>query len=156
GGREEAAPAFLGAVRGTPAAGAGPAAPGGGMVFVLDVGGGSTELILGTAGGAVHGAHSVDVGAVRVTELCVHSDPISLSDWALLLTAVRRGCSRCGTPWRRRARPPPGRRGWWPWAARPPAWPRCTSASKCTIRIGCTGTPCPARTWRPSSPCSGR
>lgn len=87
-GREEAALAFLGAVRGTAAAGAGPAAPDGGMVFVLDVGGGSTELILGTAGGAVHGAHSVDVGAVRVTELCVHSDPISLSDWALLLTAV--------------------------------------------------------------------
>src|SRR5690606_39455369 len=85
---EGGAPAFLGAVRGSGSGGAGAAGPGGGLVVGREVGGGSTGLTLGTAGGAVRGAHSVDVGAVRVTELCVHSDPISLSDWALLLTAV--------------------------------------------------------------------
>jgi exopolyphosphatase/guanosine-5'-triphosphate,3'-diphosphate pyrophosphatase len=50
-----------------------------GPFVVVDVGGGSTELVVGSlgAGGAVeiHAARSVDVGCVRLTERCLRSDP---------------------------------------------------------------------------------
>ena len=106
-GEEEAALAFLGAVRGTaavrtadsraaaPDSGASPAnsrrAPEAGReaVFVLDVGGGSTELVRGAEDGAMHWALSVDVGAVRMTEQCVRSDPVSREDWARLVGVVQ-------------------------------------------------------------------
>jgi exopolyphosphatase/guanosine-5'-triphosphate,3'-diphosphate pyrophosphatase len=65
-GDEEAALAFDGAVRHlrTP-----PEAP----VLVVDIGGGSTELILGTSG--PESAHSMDIGSVRLHERHLHSDP---------------------------------------------------------------------------------
>jgi exopolyphosphatase/guanosine-5'-triphosphate,3'-diphosphate pyrophosphatase len=65
-GAEEAALTFDGAVRNlrTP-----PAAP----VVVVDIGGGSTELILG--GSAPETAHSMDIGSVRLHERHLHSDP---------------------------------------------------------------------------------
>jgi exopolyphosphatase/guanosine-5'-triphosphate,3'-diphosphate pyrophosphatase len=44
-------------------------------VAVLDIGGGSTELILGDAHGHVRAAHSLDVGSVRVHERLMPSDP---------------------------------------------------------------------------------
>lgn len=48
-------------------------------VLVMDIGGGSTELVLGDqdADGAVRvvAAHSMDVGAVRLRERFLHSDP---------------------------------------------------------------------------------
>ncbi|WP_300018249.1 Ppx/GppA phosphatase family protein [Pseudonocardia sp.] len=49
-----------------------------GPFVVVDVGGGSTELVVGelTAGGAtVTAARSVNVGSVRITERCLHGDP---------------------------------------------------------------------------------
>lgn len=66
-GAAEAALAFDGAVRGlrTP-----PADP----VLVVDVGGGSTELVLGTAVGP-ESSDSMDVGSVRLHERLVRSDP---------------------------------------------------------------------------------
>jgi exopolyphosphatase/guanosine-5'-triphosphate,3'-diphosphate pyrophosphatase len=45
---------------------------------VIDVGGGSTEIILHESSG-IHG-RSVDVGSVRLTELLVKSDPITKAD----------------------------------------------------------------------------
>ena len=65
-GDEEAALAFDGAVRNlcTP-----PAVP----VLVVDIGGGSTELILG--GSAPEATHSMDIGSVRLHERHLHSDP---------------------------------------------------------------------------------
>lgn len=42
---------------------------------VCDVGGGSTELVRGVAGGAVSGFVSLDIGSVRLTERHVRSDP---------------------------------------------------------------------------------
>jgi exopolyphosphatase / guanosine-5'-triphosphate,3'-diphosphate pyrophosphatase len=65
-GDEEAALAFDGAVRHlrTP-----PATP----VLVVDIGGGSTELVLG--GATPDAAHSMDVGSVRLHERHLHSDP---------------------------------------------------------------------------------
>ncbi|WP_374761848.1 Ppx/GppA phosphatase family protein [Nesterenkonia aerolata] len=43
-------------------------------VLVVDLGGGSTEFVLGTAAG-VHSAVSTDMGCVRFTERYLHGDP---------------------------------------------------------------------------------
>jgi len=43
--------------------------------LVVDIGGGSTELILGDARGHVRAARSLDIGSVRLTERHLHSDP---------------------------------------------------------------------------------
>lgn len=65
-GTEEAAIAFDGAVRHL-------AVPPRTPVLVVDIGGGSTELILGTT--APTAAHSMDIGSVRLHERHLHDDP---------------------------------------------------------------------------------
>ena len=67
-GDEEAALAFDGAVRNlrTP-----PRQP----VLVLDIGGGSTELVLGSTSTGPVAAVSLDIGSVRLHERHLHSDP---------------------------------------------------------------------------------
>lgn len=65
-GQEEAATAFRGA------AGAVDVAR---PLAVLDVGGGSTEVIVGDAADAVVGAVSLQLGCVRLTERVLHGDP---------------------------------------------------------------------------------
>ena len=64
-GDEEAALSFSGATRTLD--------PGDGPFLVMDIGGGSTELVLGTDG--VTAARSVDVGCVRLTERHLRGDP---------------------------------------------------------------------------------
>jgi exopolyphosphatase/guanosine-5'-triphosphate,3'-diphosphate pyrophosphatase len=64
-GSEEAATAFRGVMLGRKFDG---------DVLVVDVGGGSTELVVGDAAG-VRVDHSVDVGSVRMTERFLHTDP---------------------------------------------------------------------------------
>ncbi|MDO5635261.1 MAG: DUF501 domain-containing protein [Micrococcus sp.] len=44
-------------------------------VLVIDLGGGSTEFVLGTAAGKVEQSVSMDMGCVRFTERFLHSDP---------------------------------------------------------------------------------
>lgn len=44
-------------------------------VLVVDIGGGSTELVLGSGHGKVQAGHSLDVGSVRMTERHLHGDP---------------------------------------------------------------------------------
>jgi exopolyphosphatase/guanosine-5'-triphosphate,3'-diphosphate pyrophosphatase len=67
-GLAEAELSFAGAVGGLP----GVASP----LLVADIGGGSTELVLGLpAERRVTAAHSMDVGCVRLTERHLHSDP---------------------------------------------------------------------------------
>jgi exopolyphosphatase/guanosine-5'-triphosphate,3'-diphosphate pyrophosphatase len=74
-GREEAELSFLGATASLGAAAAAHgAAPPRAPFLVVDIGGGSTEFVLGDAGG-VRAAHSVDVGCVRLTERHLHGDP---------------------------------------------------------------------------------
>ncbi|MBU3067501.1 Ppx/GppA family phosphatase [Nocardia sp. NEAU-G5] len=65
-GDEEARLSFAGAV-GELSSAAGP-------FVVVDLGGGSTEVVLGDASG-VHAAYSADIGCVRITERCLHSNP---------------------------------------------------------------------------------
>ncbi|MGY1840481.1 MULTISPECIES: Ppx/GppA phosphatase family protein [unclassified Modestobacter] len=74
-GIEEAELSYLGATASLAAAAAahGSAAPHP-PFLVVDIGGGSTEFVLGDAGG-VRAARSVDVGCVRLTERHLHSDP---------------------------------------------------------------------------------
>jgi exopolyphosphatase / guanosine-5'-triphosphate,3'-diphosphate pyrophosphatase len=74
-GREEGELSFAGATAQVPAARVGP-----GPVLVVDIGGGSTELVAGhLASGMVPpttlGTVSLDVGCVRVTERFFHHDP---------------------------------------------------------------------------------
>jgi exopolyphosphatase/guanosine-5'-triphosphate,3'-diphosphate pyrophosphatase len=71
-GDEEARLSFTGAVADQE--------PEDGPFLVADVGGGSTELVLGSwdgTKGAVEAAMSVDIGCVRLTERCLHDDPPS-------------------------------------------------------------------------------
>lgn len=76
-GDEEASLSFAGAV--------GDLDPDDGPFVVVDVGGGSTELVVGTlgeSGAAVRAARSVDVGSVRLTERSLPGDPPSPDDVA--------------------------------------------------------------------------
>jgi exopolyphosphatase/guanosine-5'-triphosphate,3'-diphosphate pyrophosphatase len=73
-GDEEAWLSFTGATRelaGTPLAAAGTCPP---PYLVTDIGGGSTEFVLGGPDG-VAGARSVNIGCVRLTERHLHDDP---------------------------------------------------------------------------------
>jgi exopolyphosphatase/guanosine-5'-triphosphate,3'-diphosphate pyrophosphatase len=78
-GAEEAAYSFLAARRGLSLAGR--------ELLVIDIGGGSTELILGNAAG-VSEAVSVDVGSVRLTERFLHSDPVTQSECDATVTVI--------------------------------------------------------------------
>ena len=51
-------------------------------VLVMDIGGGSTELITGSAAGELHSAISLDVGSVRVTERFLKQNPVADVDLA--------------------------------------------------------------------------
>ncbi|SON61045.1 Guanosine-5'-triphosphate,3'-diphosphate pyrophosphatase [Mycobacterium simulans] len=64
-GAEEAALSFRGAVSELDSAR--------GPFVVVDLGGGSTEIVLG--GREVVASYSADIGCVRLTERCLHSDP---------------------------------------------------------------------------------
>jgi exopolyphosphatase/guanosine-5'-triphosphate,3'-diphosphate pyrophosphatase len=70
-GAEEAQLSFRGATGAVAEAHAGP-------FLVVDLGGGSTELVLGT--GSVDASVSMDVGSVRMTERHLHSDPPSSAE----------------------------------------------------------------------------
>lgn len=76
-GDEEARLSFTGAV--------GDLDPEDGPFVVSDIGGGSTELVVGTWDGKraeVTGALSVDIGCVRITERCLPGDPPSAEEIA--------------------------------------------------------------------------
>lgn len=60
-----------------------------GPLLVLDIGGGSTEFIYGNPAGHVDFRHSFDVGAVRLTERFVRSDPMSAEDHSRLVAHLR-------------------------------------------------------------------
>lgn len=66
-----------------------------GPVLVLDIGGGSTELILGDADGSVLMARSLDIGSVRLTERHLHDDPPTEEQVAALCADVDDALDGC-------------------------------------------------------------
>ncbi|WP_343973950.1 Ppx/GppA phosphatase family protein [Kribbella koreensis] len=74
-GAEEAALSFQGATSGLAAL----EVPG--PYLVADIGGGSTELVLGDADGVI-ASESLDMGSVRMTERHLHSDPATVEEMA--------------------------------------------------------------------------
>ncbi|MCV7018029.1 Ppx/GppA family phosphatase [Mycolicibacterium aichiense] len=82
-GQEEAELSFNGAVGELDSA----AAP----FVVVDLGGGSTEVVLGNGvrAGGVQASFSADIGCVRLTERCLHSDPPTAAEIAAAREVVR-------------------------------------------------------------------
>ena len=78
-GVEEAELSFRGAVNELDSA----AAP----FVIVDLGGGSTEIVLGTD--TVQASFSADIGCVRLTERCLHSDPPTAGEVAAAREVVR-------------------------------------------------------------------
>ena len=56
-------------------------------IFLIDIGGGSTEFIFASGGKILHKV-STDIGVVRFTEQYLHSDPPEKREIALLETAI--------------------------------------------------------------------
>lgn len=90
-GEEEARLAFDGAVRGLTAA----AVEVRGPVLVIDIGGGSTELILGAPATGPTAAHSMDIGSVRLHERHVRHDPITADEVAAVVADVDAALDAC-------------------------------------------------------------
>jgi exopolyphosphatase / guanosine-5'-triphosphate,3'-diphosphate pyrophosphatase len=84
-GAEEAELSFHGAVDELDFAGA--------PFVVVDLGGGSTEIVLGgrSARDGVVASFSADIGCVRLTERCLHSDPPTPAEVAAAREVVREG-----------------------------------------------------------------
>jgi exopolyphosphatase/guanosine-5'-triphosphate,3'-diphosphate pyrophosphatase len=80
-GTEEAALSFHGAVDELEPASA--------PFVVVDLGGGSTEIVVGERG--VEASFSADIGCVRLTERCLHSDPPTAVEIAAAREVVRAG-----------------------------------------------------------------
>lgn len=80
-GTEEAALSFHGAVGELDSASA--------PFVVVDLGGGSTEVVLGERD--VQSSFSADIGCVRLTERCLHSDPPTAVEIATAREVVREG-----------------------------------------------------------------
>jgi exopolyphosphatase/guanosine-5'-triphosphate,3'-diphosphate pyrophosphatase len=69
-----------------------------GPFLVVDLGGGSTELVLGSTD--VDASFSADIGCVRLTERCLHSDPPTATEVAAAREVVRErlGEAMCAVP----------------------------------------------------------
>lgn len=78
-GSDEASLSFHGAVDELDSAGA--------PFVVVDLGGGSTEIVLGES--RVVASYSADIGCVRLTERCLHSDPPTPEEVAAARRVVR-------------------------------------------------------------------
>ncbi len=81
-GAEEAVLSFTGATAEL-AAGSEP-----GPFLVADIGGGSTEFVLGPAGGPPAHAISVNIGCVRMTERHLHGDPLAGQEVAAAIADI--------------------------------------------------------------------
>jgi exopolyphosphatase/guanosine-5'-triphosphate,3'-diphosphate pyrophosphatase len=86
-GDEEARLAFDGALRGTD--------PLPDPVLVLDIGGGSTELILGDRATGPRAAYSMDIGSVRLHERCLGGDPATPDQVASCVAEIDAALDDC-------------------------------------------------------------
>lgn len=64
-------------------------------LLVCDIGGGSTELILGNADGSVIAAESLDIGSVRLNERHLASDPPTRAEVAAAVADIDDALDRC-------------------------------------------------------------
>lgn len=96
-GTEEAELSYRGAV--------GELDPDAGPFVVVDLGGGSTEVVVGRTD--VEASYSADIGCVRLTERCLHSDPPSTEEISAAREVVRDGLAAAF-----RAVPVEGARTW--------------------------------------------
>ena len=69
-----------------------------GPVLVVDIGGGSTELILGDGHGHVRTSQSLDIGSVRMTERHLRSDPPTRAEIAEAVGDVASSLDRTVVP----------------------------------------------------------
>ena len=60
----------------------------GGLFLVVDIGGGSTEFVLGESGEPAVHAISVDIGCVRMTERHLHGDPPSRDEMTAAMADI--------------------------------------------------------------------
>jgi exopolyphosphatase/guanosine-5'-triphosphate,3'-diphosphate pyrophosphatase len=90
-GAEEAALSFTGATGGLATIDV----PG--PYLVADIGGGSTELVLGDSSGVI-AAESLDMGSVRMTERYLASDPASIEEMAAATRDVDALLESCAVP----------------------------------------------------------
>ena len=86
-GVEEARLSFLGATRALP--------PLDEPILVCDIGGGSTELILGRGDGTVLAAESLDIGSVRLNERHLADDPPSSAQVEAAILDIDEALDRC-------------------------------------------------------------
>jgi exopolyphosphatase/guanosine-5'-triphosphate,3'-diphosphate pyrophosphatase len=92
-GDEEARLSYDGATRGLPEQeGVSARAP----LLVVDVGGGSTELVVGADDDAPPQGTSLDIGSVRLTERHLHSDPPTPGEVAAAVADVSAALDRAG------------------------------------------------------------
>jgi exopolyphosphatase / guanosine-5'-triphosphate,3'-diphosphate pyrophosphatase len=89
-GDQEAAYAFLAVQKGLPSVAR--------ELLVIDVGGGSTELIRGNGAG-VSQAVSLNIGSVRLTEQFVHSDPVQKAECEKMMVAIERELAPVTDQW---------------------------------------------------------
>ena len=141
-GDEEARLSFLGATSGR--------APGGDPLLVLDIGGGSTEFVVGVPGSDPTFHVSTGAGSVRQTERHLKDDPPTDDQLSALAgevaAIIEAEVPRAGTP-RSGCR---HRRG----GHRHVSSPRSTWRSTRTTRSASTATGSTATRWRRSSPTS--
>jgi exopolyphosphatase / guanosine-5'-triphosphate,3'-diphosphate pyrophosphatase len=90
-GEEEARLAFLGAAR---TLGRAPS----GELGVVDVGGGSSELVVGTAPDHIRWSRSFAIGSADLAERCLHSDPPSAAEFAAARDEVARATEGLHAP----------------------------------------------------------
>ncbi len=90
-GLEEAQLSYDGATRGLAGDLPGP-------FLVVDIGGGSTELILGDGHGHVRAARSLDIGSVRMTERHLKGDPPTHDEVTAAAEAVSAAIAGSGVP----------------------------------------------------------
>jgi exopolyphosphatase/guanosine-5'-triphosphate,3'-diphosphate pyrophosphatase len=64
-------------------------------ILVIDIGGGSTELVLGDADGTVTAAHSLDIGSVRLTERHLAGDPPTAGQVAAVRADIDAALDSC-------------------------------------------------------------
>lgn len=87
GGKQEAEIGFRGAIHGTQK-----------DALVIDIGGGSTELILGDTHEGIINMTSLNIGALRMTKAYIHSDPVTQEEIIALEKEIQESIRKVALP----------------------------------------------------------